>query len=109
VGEKGHPAVRIYGHVAIGARGCCNADLLGKLGEDIVARILRIGNVGAGCGAIDDLRIGGLELGEQGVDRLNRCGNSRIGLLAHLIHRRRGAVQSLRQGYRGGHGGAGEG
>jgi hypothetical protein len=29
---------------------------LGKLGKDIAARILRIGNVAAGCGAIDDLR-----------------------------------------------------
>ena len=83
--------------------------LLGKLGKDIAARILCIGHVGAGCGAIDDLRVDGLELCEQGVDRLNRGGNSRIGLFAHLIQRRRGAVQSLRQGCRGGHGGAGEG
>jgi hypothetical protein len=60
-------------HVGVGVRGGRYADPLAKLVKDIVACILRTGNVGAVV-VLTDSRVGCLELGEQRVDCLNRCG-----------------------------------
>jgi hypothetical protein len=51
---------------------------LAKLVKDIVACILRTGNAGAVV-VLTYSRAGCLELGEQRVDGLNRCGKSGSG------------------------------
>src|SRR6202020_3111184 len=90
---QGDAAVSVNRLRAVGGHGGRNADLLGKRSHDRIARIPGAGDVGAGLKSGDDGAVGGRELIEKRIDRVDRGSHFLIGRFAHLLDRCARAVQ----------------
>ena len=107
--EQRNPAVGIDRHVVVGARHGPDPNLLGDAGQDLVALIEIVGNVGALPRALDYLVVERLELGEQRVDVVDGAGDIGVRLPAQLLHGPRCAIERLREIAGSGDRGAGSG